>query len=259
MKVNVLGSGSKGNCTIVSSGNTTIMIDAGFNAKQLTLKLELANIDPSEIDAILLTHEHTDHIKGLRIFADRHNIPTYCNRNTKEVICYDSKNIAPKKFKIFENGQTITIGDCQVLPISVRHDAAGASAYTITHLNTKVGFATDLGVAGRALSQHLKDCDFLMIESNHDKELLLQSDRSFTLKSRIAGSMGHLSNEQAIELLRESLTSRTRYLVLAHLSSDCNTPEMVKDGVNRLVNEMGLNGLHIQIAKQDTPLKGIEL
>ncbi|MCK5835339.1 MAG: MBL fold metallo-hydrolase [Lentisphaeria bacterium] len=259
MKINVLGSGSKGNCTIVSSDKTNIMIDAGFNAKQLTLKLELAKIDPSEIDAILITHEHTDHIKGLRIFADRHNITTYCNRNTAEVLRFSSKNIAPKKFKLFENGQTITIGDCQVLPISIRHDAADASAYTITHLNTKVGFATDLGVAGRAVTQHLKDVDFLMIESNHDKELLLQSDRSYSLKSRIAGSMGHLSNEQTLDLLRETLTSRTRYLVLAHLSSDCNTPTLVKNGVDRLVNEMGLNGLHIQIAKQETPLPVIEL
>jgi phosphoribosyl 1,2-cyclic phosphodiesterase len=259
VKVNVLGSGSKGNCTIFSSEKTKIMIDAGFNAKQLTVKMKQVGIEPDEIDAILITHEHTDHIKGLRIFADRHQITTYCNRDTAEALRYSEKKLAPKSFKLFENGQTIKIGDCQVHPISVRHDAANATAYTISHLNTKLGFATDLGVAERAMIHHLKDLDFLMIESNHDTELLLQSDRSYSLKSRIAGRMGHLSNQQTIDLLKEVLTVRTRHVILAHLSSDCNTPQIAKTGVEKLINQMGLNGLNLQVAKQDEPLETIEL
>ncbi len=257
MKIDILGSGSKGNCTLISTPKAKILLDIGFNAKQTTLKLEKAGVEPHEITAILITHEHSDHIKGARVFADRHNIPVYCNRNTAEAMRYGNK--APAKFTLFENGQEITIGDCQVFPFSIPHDSADATAYTIKHYGLKAAFATDLGLAGQATTQFIKDSDFILIESNHDVEKLLQSDRPFQLKKRISSRIGHLSNEQAMDLLRTCLTSRTRHLVLAHLSTDCNSPALVEEMTHKVVSDMGLNGLNIQIAKQDEPLASIEL
>lgn len=252
MKITILGSGSKGNCSLIEHNGSSILIDAGFSAKQLTIKLADAGACLDSLCGILVTHEHSDHINGLRVFADRHAIPVYANMDTAEALRYKKK--APEHFKLFMSGQKFVIGPFEVCPFPIPHDAADATAYTVTCDGKKAAFATDLGLAGRMVVHHLKDSDFMLIESNYDIKMLQDSPRPWSLKQRIASRIGHLSNEDAIKLMLEVLGEKSRYVVFGHISSDCNCPQIVRETAKKAIDDCGFEEqLELHIAKQTSP------
>lgn len=216
-----LASGSKGNCLYYSSGQTKLLIDAGLTCKATCERLESINVDLSEIQAIVITHEHTDHIQGLKVLALKHGIRVFANAETAKGIV---ENIGGcPKFTIFSTGETFQFGDVELHPFSVQHDTWDPVAFTLRTGNIKVGICTDLGFVTTLVAHHLQECDYLVVEANHDVEMLRRSKRHPTHIQRVLGPMGHLSNEACGILLQTIYHPRLQHVHLAHLSSECNT------------------------------------
>lgn len=239
MKLCVLASGSSGNSVFVSSGGTRILVDAGLSARNTERKLCEIGVALSDIQAICLTHEHTDHTVGLDMLTRRHAIPVYANRGTADALTARGKATGAM-WKIFTTGAPFDIGDVRMEPFSVPHDAYEPVGYvahgkTPAGSDTRIGIVTDMGMATELIRQRLKTCQALVLEANHDETLLQNALRPWSLKQRISGRQGHFSNTQALALLAEIAHPALRAVFLAHLSSDCNTPEhalnCVRDGL----------------------------
>lgn len=243
-----LASGSKGNCTYLGTENTKILIDAGISAKSLQIKLAEINVDLSDIDAILITHEHGDHISGLKTLAMRHGIPVFANQETAKGIVETFRECP--KFKIFCTGETFEYGDLQIHPFSIQHDTLDPVAFTIHVNGYKLGFCTDLGWVTSLVQHQLQNCDYLVLEANHQVSMVYSSARPMVYKQRVLGRTGHLSNEQAADLLAKVHHKNLKHVHLAHLSSECNTPEVAYNTVSEKLKEMGLE-VEMSVAPQD--------
>ncbi len=243
-----LASGSKGNCIYLGSEKTKILIDAGLGSKMTEQKLEEIGVDLSTIQAILISHEHSDHILGLKSLACKRRIPVLANAETAKAI-YASLQMCPQ-FKIFTTGETFVFEDLEIHPFSVQHDAIDPVAFTIKADALKIGVCTDLGFATTLVKNQLKECHYLYLESNHEPSMVHACARPMIYKQRVLGRSGHLSNEACGQLLSELLHPQLRHVHLAHLSQECNSPEtalaMVRD-------KMGEKGKHlpVNIAYQD--------
>jgi phosphoribosyl 1,2-cyclic phosphodiesterase len=258
--VTILGSGSSGNSILVHNDSAGIMIDAGFSRKELLKRLGIANLSPEMIKALLITHEHSDHVKGGRVFADQLEIPTYTTADTFKYLRL--KSSIGKKVKLFEPGSQFKVEeltDFWIKPFSVQHDCIQPVAFVINSGDIKVGIATDLGHLNRLAIQHLKDCDILILESNHDREMLYNSDRPLMLKKRISSRHGHLSNEDAMNSMDELLTPRTKCVLLAHLSSDCNDHFLVEDLMLEKLTKLERPDILLRVAYQEKPLETVWL
>jgi phosphoribosyl 1,2-cyclic phosphodiesterase len=223
----VLASGSKGNCTYVTDGETAVLIDIGLTAKNVVARLTEAQIDPATVQAILFTHDHVDHYRGAEVFAKKYPVRLMANEGTASGI----DRAFPKaklEWEIFETASTFNIGNLQIEAFSVPHDASDPVGFVISDGNVKLGIVTDLGQPTPLVVNKLSACDAIVLESNHDYEMLMASNRPWPLKTRIAGRSGHLSNEQATELLQQVLSDRLRLLLLAHLSEECNTHHLAQ-------------------------------
>lgn len=219
-----LASGSKGNCIYVGSSQTKILIDAGISAKAVKTRLETINVDLSDIDAIFITHDHIDHIAGLKMLALKLGIPVFANSETAKGIveqCHDCP-----KFKIFSTGETFEFGDLEVHPFSIQHDTVDPVAFTIRMEGHKLGFCTDLGFVTTLVQNQLRECDYLYVEANHEPSMVHASARPMVYKQRVLSRVGHLSNEACGQLLSEVAHPGLKHVHLAHLSSECNTPEV---------------------------------
>lgn len=249
----ILGSGSGGNAVVVHSEAGALLIDAGFSARELERRLAAAGLDPASLRGVLITHEHRDHVEGLRVFAGRYpELPTYANILTAERLRY--LDALPERLVIFNNGQPFPLGPFVVEAFSISHDAADPVGFVIRHRERRiVGFATDLGYIGQLVPLKLRDCQALVLESNHDKKLLLDSSRPAQLKNRILGKRGHLSNEDALELIAKTVGPATRHLVLAHLSGECNRPDLVERLARERLAALGRPDLTLYLARQDEP------
>ncbi len=219
-----LASGSKGNCLYVGNQKTRILIDAGISAALSLSRLEEIGVDPQTIQAILITHEHSDHIKGLGVLASKLNIPVLANAETAKGICA-SLGLRPK-FKIFTTGESFQFGDFIVHPFSIPHDTLDPVAFTIQIGNKKLGICADIGHVTSLVRKHLEACDYLYLEANHQPSMVHASNRPNHLKLRILGKQGHLSNEECAALLSSILHPGLKHVHLAHLSSECNTAEV---------------------------------
>ncbi len=243
-----LASGSKGNAIFFSSEKTKILIDAGLSAKQLLLRLQEINVDISEIDAILISHEHIDHIQSLKVLALKYRIPIFANTETAKGIIASLKCVP--NFKIFTTGERFTFKDLNILPFSINHDTLDPVAFTIENEGLKFGFCTDLGFVTSLVRTKLQKCDYLYIEANHEPDLVYASHRPDVYKQRVLSRNGHLSNKDCGELLTQIAHDDLKHVFLAHLSSECNTPEKalvtIKEALER--SQMSLN---ISIAHQD--------
>lgn len=232
-----LASGSKGNCIYFGTATTKILIDAGVSAKVIRERLEMIGVALEEIDAVLVSHEHTDHIKALDMLGCKMGIPVFANSDTAKAV-YGILNACPK-FKIFSTGETFEFGDIEIHPFSVQHDAADPVAFILKAGGIKVGVCTDLGFVTTLVASHLKGCDYLYVESNHEPSMVHASARPQVYKQRVLGRQGHLSNGECAKLIELVYHPGLKHVHLAHLSSECNAPEVALKVVGEKLQELG--------------------
>lgn len=224
MRICVLASSSAANCTLIDTGQTRILIDAGLSARETERRLSELGLGLDDIAAVCISHEHSDHVAGLRVMHSRHGVALYANSGTAEAIQRMPRHDA-MHWNIFANGQPFTIGDLRVEPFSVPHDAYDPVGFILTHNTCGVGVVTDMGIATELIRQRLRTCRCLVLESNYDDDLLRDSPRPWSLKQRIMGHQGHLSNAHARALVEAIASDTLERVYLAHLSNDCNHPD----------------------------------
>jgi phosphoribosyl 1,2-cyclic phosphodiesterase len=249
-----LASGSKGNCIYLGTPTTKILIDAGLTAKMIRERLEAIGVKLEEIDAILITHEHTDHIKGLDVLGCRMGIPVFANSDTAKAI-YQVLNESPK-FKIFSTGETFEFGDIEVHPFSIQHDAVDPVAFIIRTGGLKIGFCADLGFATTLVSSQLKGCDYLYIEANHEPSMVHACPRPMVYKKRVLSRQGHLSNAECASLLEQVYHEGLKHVHLAHLSSECNAPDLAMKIISEKLQALNAK-TEVSIAFQESVSKFI--
>ena len=255
--ITVLGSGSNGNAIVLHRQGEAILVDAGFSARELRRRLREAGIDETALRAVIVSHEHIDHIKGLRVCARQLGLPIYSNRGTAAAVRDREKDIG--RLNIFTAGTPFDIGGFSVEPFSIPHDASDPMGFVIRVDGAKVGLATDLGHVSHLVSYQLRECDALIVESNHDMGMLQHSRRPWSLKQRIMGRHGHLSNRKSMELVRDVLHERTRHLILAHASRECNRYELVEQSARQCLMDLGRPDIVPLVARQDQSLPTVWL
>ncbi|MEA2013490.1 MAG: MBL fold metallo-hydrolase [Verrucomicrobiota bacterium] len=249
MRITVLGSGSRGNCTILESGGNAIMIDTGFSFKKTAQRMQEAGIDSKKIKGVLITHEHSDHIKSLRTVTTRFKIPVYANVQTTEAI--KEKHPAITDYSVFVTGDAFVIDNFVIEPFSLPHDAIDPVGFVIKANGKKAVIATDLGHAGTLVQYHLKDADFIMLETNHDPDMLQQSSRPWHVKQRIKGKFGHLSNEDALKTLEKVVAPNTKVVVFAHASGECNDYSLLQNLMIDFIASFNRNNLKGFVLRQE--------
>jgi len=256
MRVAVLGSGSGGNATVLCCDEGTYLIDAGLSAKQLVLRLELLGISADDLDGIFLTHEHSDHARGLNVLLKTREIPVYANAMTKEALEWGIKSEV--KWKVFQTGQEFKIGNLSVSTFSIPHDAAEPVGFVLETELARFGLVTDVGCVTTVMRESLKHADALFIEANYDEELLENdTKRPWMTKQRIASKHGHLSNTQAGELIADVGCEKLNCVLLGHLSSDCNTNDKVISTIDPLLKNAQLTEIELVCASQSEPTKWV--
>ncbi|MBP3966860.1 MULTISPECIES: MBL fold metallo-hydrolase [Paenibacillus] len=239
LRFTVLGSGSTGNATIVQCEDSTVLIDAGLSAKKLEELMRERGVAGHEIDAILVTHEHSDHIKGLGAFARKHNVPIYANEATWGALERHVGTITSEQRVIMETGETAKFGAMRTTSYAISHDAAEPVGYVFEDDDVKLSLATDLGYVSDKVRRMIEDSDVLVLESNHDVNMLRMGRYPWNIKRRILSDIGHLSNEAAGEALCQLMTDRTKRVYLAHLSLDHNLMDLAKLTVNGILENNG--------------------
>ena len=237
LSVCMLASGSKGNSIYISDGHTSILLDAGLSGVEIERRLKIAGHQPENINAIVVSHEHSDHIKGVGILSRRFKLPVYISRETRKC-SGDIVGNLPKTV-LFQCGTTFRINTLTVRPFSLSHDAADPAGFILSSGDIKIGIATDLGVATSMVKTHLKDCNALILEANHDPDMLINGPYPWPLKQRVKGKTGHLSNFDSGALLKELLHENLTHVILAHLSETNNTPEKALSEVGLAVQHTG--------------------
>lgn len=219
-----LCSSSKGNASYIGTARHGILVDAGSSAKQLEAGLQSLSLDPQKIDAIFVTHEHTDHISGIRVLASRYEIPVYASQGTYRAL--EGAGVFNGKFPTYAMTGDVCIGDIGVTAFRTSHDAKESTGYTVDLGERRVGICTDTGIMTNEILRHLQDCDLVLLESNHDPDMLEFGPYPLPLRMRIKSDYGHLSNGVCAQTATELLNNlRTRRFVLGHLSQENNTPE----------------------------------
>ena len=240
-RLSVLCSGSSGNCTYVRYGSDTVLIDAGVSARRMTKMLCDNHVDISGIKGIFITHEHTDHIKGLRTFADTYGIHTYINAATADRLRESGQLPDERLVYGIENGETVKLGGLEIRSFPTSHDAAMSMGYRVTSDDGRsASYVTDLGIFSEDVLDSVKGSNMVVLESNHDMNMLRLGAYPRALKNRIAGEYGHLSNADAATAAVSLVASGTARIVLAHLSKDNNTPELAVGTVSAALSRAGM-------------------
>jgi phosphoribosyl 1,2-cyclic phosphodiesterase len=243
-----LASGSRGNALFIGTHSSKILVDAGISAKGIKERLEEIGTRIEDIDAIMISHEHHDHIAALKILAFRYGIPIIANHETAKAICEALRDCP--KFKIFTTGEPFEFQDLHITPFSVRHDACDPVGFAVMAEGKKLGIATDLGQVTPQVLFHLAGSEILYVEANHDKELVKSSPRPYVYKERVLSPLGHLSNEEAAKLIEAIFHEGLKDIFLAHLSSECNTPEKAICAVAEVLGDK-MEQLSLEIAHQN--------
>lgn len=252
MRFAVLGSGSGGNAAVVECGGLRLMIDAGLSAKQLMLRLRQVGIDPESLGGILLTHEHGDHVRGLKVFLKQHPVPVFSTADTARVV--REAGIEGATWKFFEAGQVFAIGGVAVETFAIQHDAVDPVGFVIGHAQRRLGFLSDAGHVTRSMTERLRGLTSLFVEANYDEDLLeADTKRPWSIKQRISSQHGHLSNRQVTALIRDIANPALGRVVLGHLSSDCNTPEIILARLRECLTELGHDHVGLHCAGQHEP------
>jgi phosphoribosyl 1,2-cyclic phosphodiesterase len=249
----MLGSGSAGNSALVATDHCRILVDGGLSARQITRRLEQCGITPAQLDGVLLTHEHGDHVCGLEVLCRKFHVPIYCNRLTAEAIrCPSNASLGEhRNWRLFQTGSDFAICDIHVQTFPVPHDAVDPVGYAFHSGESSLGFITDLGYATKMVVERLRKVHTLVIETNHD-EKMLQNDphRPWPVKQRIQSRHGHLSNAAAAAVVDQLLSGKLERVVLGHLSRDCNTPELAASAIRGLLAERGRPPVEVHCASQ---------
>lgn len=254
----VLASGSRGNCTWLRAGGTTLLIDAGISTRRIVSRLAEVGRDPREIDAIVVTHEHGDHVYGLRTLL--RTIGSRQLHGTKGTLAAVSKSIdGAARFEPFAAGGRFQVGEITIDTFAVPHDASDPVGLALEWRGLRVGYVTDLGHVTDEVSDGVADCDLLVFEANHDREMLLNGPYPERTKRRVASRVGHLSNEHAAAELVRIVTPRTQALVLAHLSETNNDPGLARATVEAAIGATGAETPRVVTACQHVPLEPLVL
>lgn len=258
MRVTVLGSGSSGNSILVESARTRLLVDAGFSGRDLERRLASREVEPDSIDALLVTHDHSDHTRGMGILARRWGIPLYLTDKTRRA-CAKLLN-GDERIHPYADSEPVIVGDLLVSPFLTVHDAVDPVAITVSDLSAgeKLGIATDMGRPTAAVRAALRECDLLVLEANHDEILLRESPYPWSVKARIGGSHGHLSNRAAADLAHELHHFGLAAVVLAHLSENSNDPHLAADVVGVRLEGVGYRG-EIFLGRQHEALEPIDI
>ncbi len=247
LHLTVLGSGSSGNCAVVSTGSTTVLIDAGLSAKQVALRLEATGFDPAKLDGILLTHEHGDHTAGLEILTKKWDIPIYATPLTRE--CIEDQFRHSPRWRMMQTGSPFELNELRIECFPVPHDAADPVGFTLQDGVSKLGFVSDVGFVTALIRDRLQGSHTLFLEANYDTRLLdADTKRPWSTKQRISSRHGHLSNEQAAELVAAIAHDGLHQVVLGHLSEDCNDPDTATGFIRSALAERSLHDVHIWCA-----------
>jgi len=221
MRLASLGSGSKGNATLVHLGDQLFLVDCGFSARQITTRLARLGLAPGDITALLVTHEHSDHMRGVKTLSHKFNIPVYASHGTLKAMDF------PFAAHGFDSHESFAVGNVQVVPVAVPHDAREPTQFVFVHDGVKVGVLSDLGHVTPHVIASYQDCDLLLMESNHDLGMLKSGRYPPQLQRRVGGLHGHLNNEQAVELL-EAIGHRGLRVVIGHISEANNDLELIE-------------------------------
>lgn len=264
MRMTILASGSRGNATVLSSSNSSILVDAGISCKETLKRMKAAGEDPQKLTAILISHEHNDHVTGLEVLARKLRVPVYITEATYHVWRRSTRDAEGKPAKLerlehFRAGRSFSIGDITVNPFTTPHDAVDPCGFTFRADGIKFGIVTDLGYMSANVKDALRGCDGLMIESNHDVEMLRSGPYPWMVKQRIMNKKGHLSNTALAEFFARDYDARAEFLVLAHISEHNNHPELVRDTAYKaLGGRMNLfQSCALTLARQDQPMAPI--
>ncbi|HET7616275.1 MAG TPA: MBL fold metallo-hydrolase [Bacillales bacterium] len=252
LRFSVLASGSTGNAVYVESDKQRLLIDCGLSGKKVNGLLEKIDCRPETLDGILVTHEHSDHIKGLGVFARRYKLPVYANEKTWKAMEGAIGEVASEQKFIFKTESVHTFGDINVETFGVSHDAAEPMFFTFHHEGRKLALATDLGYVSDRIKGTVKNADSFIFEANHDIDMLMSGRYPWNVKRRILGDLGHISNEDSAEALAEVIGDRTKRIYLAHLSRDNNLKELARLSVQQKLEERGIEvGRKLQLFDTD--------
>src|ERR1035437_3227961 len=265
VSVTVLASGSAGNCTVVSSSRTRLLVDAGLSCKELLRRMLLCGQDPHTIDAILVTHEHSDHVGGLRVLAKRLKVPIYITGETYQAYQKFARDCSGKRVSLerreqFRSGHAFEIGDITVKPFTIPHDAVDPVGFTFRSGGIKIGVCTDLGYMPASVRDNLRGCHVLMIESNHDLEMPRGCPYAWSVKQRVMSRLEHLSNLALAVFLTNDYDNSATFVVLAHLSELNNHPEIARrEAEKALATRGGLFHNRVLLASQTEAIQLIRL
>jgi len=265
VSVSVLASGSRGNSTLISSSQTHILVDAGVSCRETFKRMKAIGEDPHRIAAVLITHEHCDHVYGLRVLAKKLNVPIFMTGATHHAwmrAMRDDDGASPQlaKLELFRSGHRFLVGDIEVTPFTIPHDAADPVGFTFRAEGVKVGVATDLGYMPLSVMDHLRGCSALVIESNHDLEMLRGGPYPWSVKQRVMSRVGHLSNEALADFFASDYDGAAAFVVLAHLSEQNNHPEIARRAAEQaLGTRRTLLHNRVLLALQSEPTEPIRL
>ena len=243
-----LASGSRGNAIYLAAGRNALLIDAGLSGREIERRLQRQHLDPHDLKAILVTHEHSDHIRGVGILARRFDLPVYMTAPTYQAAQGVIGHLPACHY--FQPGTDFSLADFHIHPFALSHDAADPVGFTFSCNGSRIGMATDLGVVTGLVEERLKCCDLLLIEANHDTAMLAAGPYPWHLKQRIRSRSGHLSNVETGELLRKLAHPKLRQIILGHLSDANNSPQMAHQTVQRALSSLTIP---IHTAHQDHP------
>jgi phosphoribosyl 1,2-cyclic phosphodiesterase len=264
MHITILGSGSAGNCTLIETDTTKLLVDAGLSGRQISQRLSLIDRHLDQISGIILTHEHSDHTRGLGVLCRARALPVYANRLTAEAVTADPEWENPVRisWRLFATGNSFAFGDLLVESFSVPHDAYDPVGFVIRHPGSgvAVGVLTDLGHVTKLVTERVRAMDALVVEANHDLKLLQEDTaRPWAIKQRIMSRHGHLSNDAAATLTSDVACDRLRHVFLTHLSRDCNRPELAQQTVGEKLQKIGARHIAVTVSSQDKPTATLTL
>ena len=260
VRLTILGSGSSGNCAVISTERTTLLLDAGLSAKQICLRLEACGFSLDMLDGILLTHEHQDHTGGIQVLSRKRSLPLFCTPLTQEALISGLGFRMNAPWRLMNSGGAFEFQDLRIESFSVPHDAVDPVGFVISDEESRLGVLSDVGYVTNLIKDRLRLADSLFIEANYDEELLENdTKRPWSTKQRISSRHGHLSNHQAAELVKEVAHEGLSHVVLGHLSDDCNDPAVAARFIRQALDGAGAPEARVTCAERHKPTATIEV